>query len=86
MHPDMELRHEVLAALSWDPTACCAAVDVRVENGVVTLTGQLASAALRDAVERAVQRVQSMKALVTNLTVQPVLAEARSDAGGTHRH
>ncbi|RZL96195.1 MAG: BON domain-containing protein, partial [Variovorax sp.] len=64
MNPDMELRHEVLAALNWDPAACSAAVDVRVENGVVTLVGQLASAELRAAVECAVQRVQGMNALV----------------------
>ena len=70
MNPDMELRHEVFAALNWDPTVCGADVDVRVENGVVTLTGQLASPAMRHAIECAVRRVQGIRSLVNALTVR----------------
>ena len=80
MNPDIELRHEVFAALNWDPVACSADVEVRVENGVVTLTGQLPDHALVDAVERAARRVQGARAWVNELTVRPASEEARSDA------
>jgi len=81
MTPDIQLRHEVFAALNWDPVACCADVGVRVENGVVTLTGQLPDHALVQAVECAVRRVQGARAWVNELTVRPASEEARRDAG-----
>lgn len=81
MNPDMELRHEVFAALNWDPAVSGADVDVRVENGVVTLTGQLASPAMRHAVECAVRRVQGIKSLVNELTVRSVPEESRGEVG-----
>ncbi|CAN7718149.1 BON domain-containing protein [Variovorax sp. LjRoot178] len=72
MNPDMELRHEVFAVLNWDPAVSGADVDVRVENGVVTLTGQVTGLAMRHAVECAVRRVQGVKSLVNELTVRSV--------------
>lgn len=72
MTPDMELRHEVFAALNWDPVASGAHIDVRVHDGVVTLTGQLSSPAMLHAVECAVRRVQGIRSLVNELTVRPV--------------
>lgn len=71
MTPDMELRHEVFAALNWDPIASGAHVDVRLHNGVVTLTGQVSSPAMLHAVECAVRRVQGIRFLVNELTVRP---------------
>lgn len=70
MNPDMQLRHQVFEALNWDPAACHADVGVHVQDGVVTLTGQLADQTLKHAVERAVQRVTGAKALVNQLTVR----------------
>ena len=81
MTPDMELRHEVFAALNWDPVASRAYVDVRVDNGVVTLTGQLCSTAMLQAVECAVRRVQGIRSLVNELTVRPVSECAGASIG-----
>lgn len=78
MTPDMELRHEVFAALNWDPAASGAHVDVRVHNGVVTLTGQLSSPAMLHAVECAVRRVQGIRSLVNELTVRPAPVSQKS--------
>ncbi|WP_239143147.1 BON domain-containing protein [Variovorax sp. WS11] len=77
----MELRHEVFAASNWDPAACGAGVDVRVENRVVTLTGQVSSPAVRHAVECAAQRVQGIGSLVNALTVQSGSEKLRGEAG-----
>jgi osmotically-inducible protein OsmY len=82
MNPDMELRHEVFEAMNWDPAISGADVDVRVENGVVTLAGQLPSVAMRHAVECAVQRVRGIKSLVNELTVRPVPEESRGESAG----
>ena len=70
MNPDMELRHEILEALNWDPIACTATVDVRVERGVVTLAGELADDAQKAAVERAVRRVPAATLLIDQLRVR----------------
>ncbi|VTU18047.1 MULTISPECIES: BON domain-containing protein [unclassified Variovorax] len=80
MNPDIELRHEVLAALNWDPQACCADVDVCVEDGAVTLTGQLVSIDLKRAVECAVRRVKGIKTLVNELVVRGVPEPCRRDS------
>jgi osmotically-inducible protein OsmY len=72
MNTDIELRHEILEALNWDPIACAAAVDVRVESGVVTLAGELADEAQKAAVERAVRRVPAATALIDELRVRSV--------------
>lgn len=84
MTPDMELRHEVFAALNWDPEASGAHIDVRVHKGVVTLTGELSSPAMLHAVECAVRRVQGIRSLVNELTVRPPPA-SRKSAGETIR-
>ena len=70
MNPDVELRHEIFEALNWDPIACAASVDVRVEGGVVTLTGELADAAQKAAVECAVRRVSAAADFINELHVR----------------
>jgi osmotically-inducible protein OsmY len=68
MDPDIQLRHEVFAQLNWDPAVFGCDVDVRVKDGVVTLQGQLASEALKAAVERAVRRAEGIATIVNRLT------------------
>ncbi|MDR6538140.1 BON domain-containing protein [Variovorax soli] len=70
MNPDVELRHEIFEALNWDPIACTASIDVRVEGGVVTLTGELADAAQKAAVECAVRRVSAAADFIDKLHVR----------------
>jgi osmotically-inducible protein OsmY len=68
MNPDLELRHEVFAQLNWDPAVVGCDVDVCVQDGVVTLQGELASERLKTAVERAVRRAEGVGTIVNRLT------------------
>ena len=70
MNPDVALRHEIFEALNWDPRACTASIDVRVEGGVVTLAGELADAAQKAAVECAVRRVSAAAGFIDELHVR----------------
>jgi osmotically-inducible protein OsmY len=76
MDPDIQLRHEVFAQLNWDPAVFGCDVDVRVKDGVVTLQGQLASEALKAAVERAVRRAEGIATIVNRLTTAKPAATA----------
>lgn len=70
MNPDIELRHEVFAQLNWDPAVNACDVDVRVKDGVVTLSGKVANAAQRDAAECAARRAEGLTTLVNLLTIR----------------
>jgi osmotically-inducible protein OsmY len=68
MDRDIQLRHEVFAQLNWDPAVFGCDVDVRVDHGVVTLSGQLATEELKTAVERAVRGAEGISTIVNRLT------------------
>ncbi|GAA4354560.1 BON domain-containing protein [Variovorax defluvii] len=80
MKSDAQLRTDVLAELDWDPAIQAAAVGVTVKDGVVTLTGHLASHAEKAAAERAVQRVRGVKAIAVELSVKLPAGDERTDA------
>jgi len=69
MDPDLQLRHDVFAALNWEPVVDGCSVDVRVKDGVVTLRGTVANERQRSAAESAVRRVEGIKTLVNRLTL-----------------
>lgn len=71
MNPDVQLRHDVFAQLNWDPAVNPCDVDVCVENGVVTLRGQVADEAQRQAAERAARRTEGLTTLLNRLIVRP---------------
>lgn len=80
MKTDTQLRNDILAELTWAPEVKTSDVGVIVKDGVVTLTGHLASHAEKYAVERAVQRVHGVKALAVELTVKLPFDNQRTDA------
>lgn len=80
MKSDTQLRDDVLAELKWDPIVNPTDVGVIVKDGVVTLTGHLASHAEKYAAERAAQRVGGVKALAVELSVKLPALDERSDA------
>lgn len=80
MKSDVQLRDDVLAELKWDPIVNATDVGVIVKDGVVTLTGHIASFAEKYAAERVAQRVDGVKALAVELTVKLTSAHERSDA------
>jgi osmotically-inducible protein OsmY len=80
MKTDTQLRNDIQAELAWAPEVKTSDVGVIVKDGVVTLTGHLASHAEKYAVERAVQRVHGVKALAVELTVKLPFDNQRTDA------
>lgn len=80
MKTDLQLRQDVLGELAWDPAVRTRDVGVAVRNGVVTLLGHIESYAEKHAIERAVQRIRGVKALVVEMDVRLGASALRSDA------
>jgi len=77
---DSEVRRKVLAELDWDPSIDASAVGVAVKDGVVTLTGSIASYWQKKEVERVVKRVAGVKAVAEDLTIKLPGTAQRCDA------
>ena len=84
MRNDNELRTDVLAELSWDPSIRDEDIAIAVKDGVVTLAGTVDTYAQRFAAERAVERVKGVRALASDLEVKLPGAMVRSDADLAH--
>lgn len=80
MKTDAELKKDVTAELEWDPSINATHVGVAVEDGVVTLTGHLATFAEKYAIEKAVQRVYGVRALAIEVDVKLESGDKRSDS------
>ena len=79
MKTDAKLKLDVSNELDWDPAINATNVGVAVLDGVVTLTGHLHTYAEKHAIERAVQRVQGVKAIAVELDVKLAPTHKRSD-------
>ena len=64
------LRQNVEEELGSEPSVNAVAIGVAVEDGVVTLSGHVASHAEKIAAERAASRVRGVKAIVSELEVK----------------
>jgi len=84
MRADRELRMDVLAELSWDPSIRDEDIASAVKDGVVTLAGTVDTYAQRYAAERAVERVKGVKAIVNDVAVKLPGAMERSDPDIAH--
>jgi osmotically-inducible protein OsmY len=80
MKTDAQLKKDVAAELEWEPSVNAAHVGVAVADGVVTLTGHLNTFAEKYAIERAVQRVQGVKAIAVETDVKLEPGHKRSDS------
>jgi osmotically-inducible protein OsmY len=80
MKTDAQLKKDVTAELEWEPSINASHVGVAVQDGVVTLTGHLSTFAEKYAIERAVQRVQGVKAIAVELDVKLEPGHKRSDS------
>jgi len=67
--PASALRQSVEEELGCEPSVDAAAIGVAVEDGVVTLSGHVASHAEKVAAEHAAARVRGVKAIVSELEV-----------------
>ena len=79
MRSDAELRNDVQAELDWEPAIKSTGIGVAASDGVVTLTGHVASHAEKYAAERAAQRVNGVKALAVEITVKLPDSDQRTD-------
>lgn len=80
MKSDAQLKMDITRELEWDPSVNATNVGVLVQDGVVTLTGHLDTYVEKFAVERAVQRVEGVKAVAVELDVKLGPAHKRSDS------
>jgi osmotically-inducible protein OsmY len=76
---DRELQRHVEDALGWEPSLDAADVGVNVDNGVVTLRGEVGSHAARTAAERVALRVYGVKAVANDITVRLAGDDRRTD-------
>ena len=76
---DKELKQHVQNALDWEPSLDAADIGVSVDEGVVTLRGNVGSYAEKVAAERVVLRVYGAKAVANDLAVHLVSGFDRTD-------
>ena len=72
MKSDEELRRDVLAELEYEPSIDARKIGVAVEDGIVTLTGEVPSFAEKWNAERAVERVEGVRGIVNKIEVKPI--------------
>ena len=79
MKTDSELQRDVLDELKWEPSVDAAHLGVAVKDGIVTLTGHVASYVQKYAVERAAKRVFGVRAVANELDVKLPGSRRRTD-------
>jgi osmotically-inducible protein OsmY len=75
MKTDFELQRDVLDELKWEPSVDAAHVGVAVKDGIVTLTGHVASYAQK----YAAKRVLGVRAVANELDVKLPGSSRRTD-------
>ena len=84
MKTDTQLQKDVIDELRWEPRVNEAEIAVSAKDGVVTLTGSVATFAQKYEAERAVERVTGVRAVADDLTVQILGPHERSDTEIAH--
>lgn len=79
MQGDTQLRSAVLDALTFEPGLDTSRIGVMVENGIVTLTGEVRSYPERWTAERVAARVQGVRGIVEEIIVNLPEHHTRSD-------
>lgn len=79
MKTDADIKRDVEAELAWDPAIKASGIGVAVKDGVVSLGGHLETYSEKWAVEKALRRVQGVKAIALELDVRLSPDHVRSD-------
>jgi osmotically-inducible protein OsmY len=79
MSKDSKLQKAVLAELTWEPRVTAAHIGVTADDGVVTLSGHVASFVERHAAEAAARRVNGVRAVVEGIEVRLAFDGGRGD-------
>ena len=69
MKTDAQLKDDVIAELSWEPSVNATQIGVEVKDGIVTLAGHVDSYAEKWHAESAAQRVSGVRALAVEMDV-----------------
>lgn len=70
MKTDGQLKQDIIAELTWEPSVNAAQIGVEVKHGTVTLAGHIDSYTEKLNAERAAQRVAGIKGLAIELDVK----------------
>lgn len=70
MKTDADLKRDVEAELAWDPAVKSTAIGVAVKDGVVTLSGHLETYSEKWSVQKALRRIEGVKAIALELDVR----------------
>ena len=76
---DTTLRDSVESALDYEPSIDAANIGIAVENGVVTLSGHVASYAQKLAAERVVQGVNGVRGIAQEIEVRDPVGKHMAD-------
>jgi len=71
MKSDEDLQMEVQAAIKLQQKLHLVDIDIRVADGIVTLTGTVNSFVLKTAAEKAAENVLGIKTVITKIDVMP---------------
>lgn len=74
-----QLQKDVTDELRYEPLTFASAVNVAVNDGVVTLTGQVDTYSMKLAAERAVKRVRGVAVVVQAMTVKTPVSQLITD-------
>jgi osmotically-inducible protein OsmY len=80
MSKDSKLQKAVLAELAWDPQLAADHIGVSADEGVITLSGHVASFWERFAAEAAAKRVKGVKAVAETIEVKLAFDATRDDS------
>lgn len=76
---DRELQQNVQNALDWEPSIESTEIGVSVDNGIVTLRGDVHSYAEKSAAERVALRVYGTKAVANDINIRLISRYERTD-------
>lgn len=77
---DRDLQQNIQNALDWEPSVESSAIGVSVDNGIVTLRGDVPSFAEKEAAEHVALHVFGVRAVANDLNVQIPGAAERTDS------
>jgi len=69
MTNDMQIRHDVLAALDQEPNVIAGTIGDEVHHGVVKLAGRVDDDSIKEGAERAAARVDNVTTVVMDIDV-----------------
>lgn len=79
MKSDAILRDDIIDELNWEPSVDSSKIGVAVKDGIVTLSGTVPSFIEKTDAEKAVKRVDGVKAVVQNIDVRLKSTSVRTD-------